>query len=447
MKKLLVVLMLLAFVVPVIPASAEDALDLSGQVRVRAWSIDNSDFTNDDTADLDYWDQRFRVQGVITAADGVKAVFRVDLAEDTWGSVNWDGSRYDSGTELQVDRAYIDVTKGIVNIKAGQQYMGLGSAYAYDNNQTGLQIALTTPVTVRVGYAKIDEGSDDETAYLLDYGPDLTAGTADDNWIPVTASTTATNDSPNSAEDVDHYFIDLGYKSDAFSINAYYAMQTDGNDATQDEPTLIGALATFGAGPVNVVTELDVFGGSKGASGASVDYTGIQFIANASMKFSDQLTAGAVLIYSDGEDNADEEKITRFPNSHFGSTYFADLGPFNTDICPLGKDDVFDPASSNAGAMGASLYVFFKPVEGLTLSAQYAYLTGVEDGTTTAASTALGTTNDKFSDGYVANIGVDYTLAPNTTLAATYLIADFDTELGFDAEALSVLVARIQVEF
>lgn len=448
MKKLLVVLMLLAFVVPVIPASAEDALDLSGQVRVRAWSIDNSDFTDDDTADLDYWDQRFRIQGVINAADGVKAVFRVDLAEDTWGSVNWATHRYNENSELQVDRAYIDVTKGIVNIKAGQQYMGLGSAYAYDNNQTGLQISLKTPVTVRVGYAKIDEGSTaGTTVNFVEAGPDGLPNTGDEIVIPVTPISTATNDSPNTAEDTDHYFIDLGYKSDAFSINAYYAMQTDGNDATQDEPTLMGALATFGAGPVNVVAELDIFGGSSGPSGASVDYTGIQFIANASMKFSDQLTAGAVLIYSDGEDNADEEKITRFPNAFFGSTYFSDLGPFNTDICPLGDDDVFDPASSNAGAMGASLYAFFTPVEGLKLSAQYAYLTGVEDGTTTTASTALGTTNDKFSDGYVANIGVDYTLAPNTTLAATYLIADFDTEGGLDAEALSVLVARLQVSF
>jgi hypothetical protein len=42
---------------------------------------------------------------------------------------------------------------------------------------------------------------------------------------------------------------------------------------------------------------------------------------------------------------------------------------------------------------------------------------------------------------------VDYTLAPNTTLAAVYLIADFDSELGFDAERLSVLAARLQVKF
>ncbi len=438
MKKLLVVLLVLAFAAPVIPAMADDTLDLSGAMRVRAWSKENSNFTDADTADLEYWDQRLRIQGVINAADGVKAVFRIDLAEDTWGSVNWGGDRYGEGSELQVDRAYLDVTKGIVNIKAGQQIMGLGNSYAYDNNQTGVQITLSTPLTVRLGYAKIDEGSTDTTLNMVEAGPDGLPGTADDIVVPVIASATAQNDSPNSAEDTDHYFIDLGFKSDAFSINAFYAMQTDGNDTTQDEPTLIGALASFGAGPVNVVAELDVFGGESGPAGATVDYTGVQFIANASMKFSDQLTAGAVLIYSDGEDNANEEKITRFPNAFFGSMYYSDLGSFHTDVAPLGMDDVFDPASTNAGAMGASIYAFFTPMEGLKLGAQYAYLTGVEDGTTTG---------DKFSDGYAANVSVDYTLAPNATLAAVYLIADFDTELGMDAETLQVIGARLQVSF
>lgn len=404
MRKLLVVLMVLALAAPF--AMADDTLDVSGTMRVRAWSKTNSDYTDADESDLQYWDQRYRLQGVVNAADGVKAVFRIDLSEDDWGSGNWEGSRYGSGSELQVDRAYLDVTKGMVNVKAGQQYMGLGSTYAYDNNQTGLQISLTTPVTVRFGYAKIDEGGD--------------------------------RHDEDTAADIDHYFIDLGYKSDAFSINAFYAMQTDGDDTTQDEPNLMGVLAVFNVGPVNVVSELDLFGGSYGPDGASTDYTGLQFIANASMKFSDAVTAGAVLIYSDGEDEASEEKITRFPNAFFGSMYFSDLGAFHTDITPLGDDDVFDPAGTNAGAMGGSLYGMFTVMEGLTLSAQYAYLTGSEDGTTEG---------DKFSSGMVANASVSYALTPNTTLAAVYLMADFDTELEAEVESLSVMAARIQVNF
>ena len=106
MKKLLVVFLVLAFAAPVIPVMADDTLELSGSMRVRAWSDTNSNYSDDDNRDLAYWDQRLRMQGVINAADGVKAVFRVDLAEDTWGSANWGGARYDETTELPAPRIW-----------------------------------------------------------------------------------------------------------------------------------------------------------------------------------------------------------------------------------------------------------------------------------------------------------------------------------------------------
>jgi hypothetical protein len=407
MKKLLVLLMVLAFVAPAM-AVADDTLDLSGAMRVRAWTVNNSDYSDDDEADLNYWDQRLRIQGVISPADGVKAVFRIDLAEDTWGGDNWEGSRYGSGSELQVDRAYLDVTKGMVNIKAGQQYMGLGNNFAYDDNATGVQITLKTPVAVRLGYNKRDENG-------------------------------STNDSEDGNEDVDRYFIDLGYKTDAFSVNLFYAAQQDGVDDSKDEPTLLGVMGKFAVGPANVMAELNSFGGSyKDGLGDDIDYVGLQFIADVSMKFSDALTAGVNLIYSSGEDEDDQEKITKFAGA-FGSAAYSDLGPFNTDIMPLGGDDVFDPASTDSGAMGAGVYVNFMPMEGLTLSGQYVYLTAVEDGTDSRP--------DGFDSGYVFGVGVAYTITQNATLAAEYLMADWDTIEDEDIEALNVMVARIEVAF
>lgn len=402
MKKLLVILLVLAFVAP---AMAEDRLSLSGSMRARAWSVENSDFTDADTSDEAYWDQRFRMQAVISPADGVKGVFRVDFAEDTWGSANWEGSRYGSGSELQVDRAYLDVTKGMVNIKAGQQYMGLGNTFAYDDNAVGVQLTLKTPVTVRLGYNKRHEGDEhDETG----------------------------------AEDTDRYFIDVGYKSDALSVNGFYAMQKDDDDLTQDEPTLMGVMAQFAAGPATILAELNSFGGSYGSGASEVDYTGLQFVANAAMKFSDAFTGVFSVFYSDGEDEADEEKITMFAGS-FGSTAYSDLGPFNTDIMPLGSDDVFDPGSTNSGAMGASVYVKFMPMEALSLHAQLAYLTADEDGTDSRA--------DGFDDGMVYGVAADYQLTQNATVAAEYRVADWDSIEGADIEAKEVMVARIQITY
>ncbi len=402
MKKLLVLFMVLAFVAPVVPVMADDTLDLSGTLRVRAWSKENSDWTDADTADLQYWDQRMRIQGVISPADGVKGVFRIDFAEDTWGSANWEGSRYSSATELQVDRAYLDVTKGMFNVKAGQQYMGLGNNFAYDDNALGLQFTLKTPVVVRFGYNKRDENiaSNDETG----------------------------------AEDQDRYFLDVGYKSDAFSVNAFYAMQTDGDDTSQDEPTLMGVMAKFAVGPANIFAEINSFGGSVGDT---VDYVGMQFIGDVSMKFSDAFTAGVNLVYSSGEDEADEEKITKMPGA-FGSCAYSDLGPFNTDIMAFGGDDVFDPASTNSGAMGAGVYVKFMPLDVLSIHGQFVYLTGVEDGTNDG---------DKMDSGMVVGLGIDYQLVQNANIAAEYLMADYDTVNDADVEAQNVMVARIQIAF
>ncbi len=463
MKKLLVLLMVLAFVAPAM-AIADDTLDLSGTLRVRAWSIDNNGFKDGDTNDLDYWDQRLRIQGTISPADGVKAVFRIDLAEDYWGGNNWGGHRYNAnvkgvdyaalaelydngpsskglgsdingiaggafgdnemGGELQVDRAYLDVTKGIFNIKAGQQYMGLGNNFAYDNNATGIQIALKTPIAVRVGYSKEDE---DQSNKMLEEAIGISG-------LKVPQYGTKTNLSDAEGyEDLDRYFIDLGYKTDEFAVNVFYAAQQDGLD-DGDEPTLLGAMGKFNIGPAAVMAEFDMFGGQNG----DVDYVGMQFIGDVSMKFSDALTAGVNLIYSSGEDEADEEKITKFAGA-FGSTAYSDLGPFNTDIMPFGGDDVFDPLGSNSGAMGAGIYANFTAMPGLTFSGQYVYLTASEDGTDNRA--------DGFDSGYLIGIAALYTLTDNATLAAEYLMADYDTIEDADVEAMNVLVARIEVAF
>jgi hypothetical protein len=309
----------------------------------------------------------------------------------------------------------LDVTKGMVNIKAGQQYMGLGNNFAYDDNATGVQITLKTPVAVRLGYNKRDENG-------------------------------STNDSEDGNEDVDRYYIDLGYKTDAFAVNVFYAAQQDGVDDSKDEPTLLGVMGKFAVGPANVMAELNSFGGSYKDGADDIDYVGLQFIADVSMKFSDALTAGVNLIYSSGEDEDDQDKITHFAGN-FGSAGYADLGPFNTDIMPLGADDVFDPGSTKSGAMGAGIYANFMPMEGLTLSAQYVYLTAVEDSNDNRPLEEGGE-GVAFDNGYVFGVGVSYTITQNATLAAEYLIADWDTvDDVIDIEALNVMVARIEVAF
>ncbi|MCP4747575.1 MAG: hypothetical protein GY874_15765 [Desulfobacteraceae bacterium] len=424
MKKLLVAIIAVTFVVGLAAntALAEDRLSLSGTMRVRAWAQENyTDLNSDDNSDKEnYWDQRFRVQTIISPAEGVKGVLRFDFSEQVWGSDDSTGVRPHAGTnsQLQVDRAYLDVTKGIVNVKAGQQYMGLGSSYAYDNNATGIDLSIATPVIVRLGYAKENEN----------------------------ASNTDLDETGSNTKDTDQYYIDLTYKTDAFTIEGFYAAQIEGrsyDDTDVDwtgEPRLIGIMGKFGVGPVNVVTELNSFSGD---ASDTTEYTGLQFVADVSMDLSDQLTLGTFLSYSDGSDDADEIKITRMPNAHFGSTFYGDYGAFATDIAPLGVGDIFNPtgdesASGNqTGAMGIGLYAKFALMEELTLYGQLGYLAASED------------IDDQFENGTIFGVSAEYLLtqACKVALGYHYLAADFKNDTLDRDDAAQTIAARMQIDF
>lgn len=419
MKKLLAVLIVLAFVAPVIPAMADDTLDLSGTMRVRAYSKKDHDFDSALDDDQQYWDQRFRVQGAITPSDGVKGVFRLNMANNVWGSQDMDdySSNEDKGG-ADVDRAYLAINKGIVSLSAGLQSAALGNAVAYDAVQTGIVASIATPVTITLVYFKVDE----------DQNPLGTDKTDEDGF-----------------EDVDHYAINLGYATDQFSINVFYAMQEDGQEAQtpvdpldlqMDEMEIdancIGIQGKFAVGPVNINAELDIFGGEVKTTLGDLDIVGTQFFADISMAMSDALTLGAHLVYSTGTDTATDLKITYLTDD--GSTVFSDYGAMNTlGISPLGANDIFDDGNGS-GSMGGGLYAKFQAMEGLTLFGQIMYATADEEKTGGLDSLLL------------YNVSAKYTIVPNAHLSVQYGYFDLEA-IDADTDPASTLGARLQIDF
>lgn len=428
MKKLLVAFIAVAFVAGLVAqtAVAEERLSLTGAMRARAWNTSNySDLDSDNhTDELQYWDQRFRVQATIAPADGVKGVLRWDFAETTWGSngTELDGNRPTAGTDnqLQVDRAYLDVTKGIINVKAGLQYMGLGTNYAYDNNATGLQLTFTTPVVIRVGWAKESEGGASTDLDAEDSGIDTDGDGVDD-----------------STQDIDQYFLDLMYSADTFTVEGFYAFQKDGRKSDDtangvEEPTLLGVMGKAAFGPINVLAELDMFGGQYNDD---VDYTGTQFVGDVGFNLNDQVTLGVDLIYSNGNKDDDKTKITYMPHATFGSVGYADYGAFNTDLMPLGATDVFDPLGTEAGAMGGGVYAKFVPIETLTLYGQIVYLVGQED------------EDGMFENGTIFNLSGQWAFTQNAHLALGYNYTSASLKEVDDLDNATAIMARIQIDF
>jgi hypothetical protein len=419
MRKLLVVLMALALAAPV--AMADDVLDVSGAMRIRAWDKTNHDFNTDTDSDhKQYWDQRFRVQGKLTPAEGVVGVFRMDMFENMWGSEGFDdGSSQNDTGGVDVDKAYLSITKGPVTILGGLMGLSLGNAVAYDANHTALAFAIQTPVVITLGWAKVDEDQTD------------TGNSTDEEGY----------------EDLDHYFINLGYSSKTFSINGFYAFQVDGVEAGTPHPVsssphstvtanCIGVQGKFAVGPVNINAELDIFGGEIDNGSSTTDLVGTQLFADISMAMSDALTLGAHLVYSAGTDETNEVKITYLTDD--GGTVFSDYGAMNTlGVSPLGADDIFDDGNGS-GTMGGTLYTKFQVIPDLTLFGQVGYVTG---------ETELDNTTGELDNLMLVNLSAKYTLIPNAHVSLHYGYFDITLMDDVETDTATSLGARLQIDF
>ena len=403
MKKFLVLLIVLAFVAP---AMADDTLDVSGQMRVEAYTINNSAFSDADDDDLAYWDQRLRLQMKIKPNDAAMAVLRTDITEGTWGA--WQ-NRPDAGTNglLMIDRAYLSIDSGMVNITGGLNAYNLGNAIVYNNQGQGIQFTIKTPATIRLGITKENENgynADSEETEVRD----------DDGNITDYAD----------AQDTDTQFLDVGFKSGGMSVNVFYAALVDGRAGNQETRDVMGVQYKNSFGAVSLNVELDMLGGED-ADGNTL--TGTQLYAKVTMKASDQLTIGSHLAYAAGTDAADETQITYVNNfGDFGVAY---------DVLWHQWPGAFDPFASwdndmfmtgaNQGAISIAPFATFKVKDDLSVGAQLIYMM--------AGGDSSDTTKDIDSQ-MLLGLGGRYNLAPSANLDFGYTMAsktagsDNDTE-------------------
>lgn len=432
MRKLLVLLMVLALVSPAMAASK---VSISGHYQVSAVTADNIVDQNaqTDTGDADKRDyiyQRFRVQPVIQASDAVKATLRFDFAEGQWGQdQDFTTARaVDTGVsgELQVDRAYADVNMGWLNVRAGLQFIYAGQTQVYRDNQPGLQFMIKTPSPVgfRLAYVKASEG------------------------IGVGSPFARLSDETDANEDTDRYLGDLSINTDPVKLNIFYVMQkddgTDGVTDFKDEPWVAGLRVRSMLGSVSIAGEVATFGGDNGNG---TDYVGTQANVNGMMKFSDALTVGMDLIYSTAQ-GANEQKITAIGNP-FARLDVVSGGSFGWDTLTYGRNnapvfaglpvdgDVFDPFRTGAGCIGAGIGAKFVPVQKVTLIGQFHYMVADDDN-------IQGVTGE-FEDGYNALVAAVFQLAPKASLHATYqyIDANFADNVDIDNAYIATLWMNI----
>jgi hypothetical protein len=415
-KKFLVISLMLIFCSGF--AYAEETLSLNGSMRVRAISKIDFDYDGDTDDDAEYWDQRFRLGGAITPAEGISAHFRVDLSEGVWGGEDWTmktggWSRGVAGTDevIQVDRAYLQIQRDLFTLQAGQFWAGWGNYTLMDHQTTGLYTDINvSPVVVSLHYAKLDEDPVD----------------GDDNE--------GTVDDIDGFEDVDLYAGKVGFNADAFSVAVMYAGINDQTDADVS-PQGIGVQGTGQIGPVALNASLDYFSGSNGDN----DWVGTQFYLNAGYNVIEPLTLSVLGVFALGNDEADEDQRTAITAGGESFNPLGWQGSLATTFYPVGSlyggsgGGVFDPTGSDGGVQGAGLGVDYIIMKGLALYARVGYLTPQEDANTDINSFTT------------AALNVDYTPLTNTTISAGYGLTkrDVDNDLPDDTKQMAILALKV----
>jgi hypothetical protein len=436
MKKWLVVFMAVALTMAMaLPAMAEPNLSITGEYNVAGMHSDgvdsqnNGSLTTDDNDTRDYVYQRFRVQPKFKASDNVSANLRFDFAEGMWGQdqgFSTARAAYGNGSDIQVDRAFVNVDTTWLGISAGLQFFPVGQTQVFRDNQPGLQFNIKTgsPFSVRLGWIKANEGG-------------------------------SLSDETDATKDTDRYLAVLGWKGDAFSAQVFGVAQTDGSkDAAtsdyEDEPFVVGVQGRADFGGFAVHGELAQFGGDNGNNS---DYVGTQFNVNGMFKLGDKMKLGVDFIYSSAQGD-NEIKRTSVGNP-FAAYDIRNGGSMGWDMLTYGRaneflfsstppggplpGDVFDPYRQGTGAIGGGIGAMYTPIDWFTAIGQLHYLTAADDDLT-------GVTGE-FEKGYNLLVALVFQIAPKTTLHATYHRVDASFMDNRDPDASSLYGLRMRVAF
>lgn len=427
MKMIKVLVALLVVVGMVVPAIAEDRLSLSGEMRVRGWTVDAGGDTTKTWAD-----QRLRVGGNIAVAEGVSITFRTDITESNWGNSDGTFSPVQgngigsgrSGAAQQWDRAHINLDLSPVSLSIGQIYAGFSGSQVVNSQDNGFKFTTKTAVPVSGFFFVDNDGTAPDgvkitadTQVIIDAAGDIAAevaacvpGNVCSVTIPGVSFATAQG---KDKSDAFLYGIGVSPAGQNYKSDIFFSGYTNGGDM---DIYLVGADISLAMEALKFAAELDIFGGD---ASASTDAVGTQLLLDASMAASSAATIGGQIYYALSADSG-EKQIQYLGNDFNGWDPIMDVGTsLSNEAIIYGRP--FDFTGDGAGVIGGRLYGKFKASDSVGLGASVAYLTPEDDKYTDVDSqTALA-------------VGLTYALMANTSLQAQVQYVDTDDKAGTDA--------------
>ncbi len=406
MKKLLVTAIAAFLAVAlVIPAYAEDRLELSGEFRVRGWDITNEGF--EDNNDSAWFDQRMRIGAKVNVSDNAHVMIRTDLGEGVWGGGD-DLNGFNSGgvarptpgtsSSVDFDRLYMFMDQGMWNLTVGQQYYGLGILEVMDANMPGVKLGL-------------DFGAVQPSFFYGKFSENLSLNDDGEN------------------DDANLYGVNFSFLlGENFDSNVFGAMIDD--EATNDNKWAVGAHTQGKIGILGLTGEVAHFGGDDGGV---VDYTGTQFYLKGESAINEMFSLGAELLYAFGTDDPNEEQITGLVD-WWSFTPMSLNTPGAADFSATGSNP-FNPSEENAGVQAVTLFGQVNATEALSMGAKLGYFQPEDDDVTDWDNT------------FAWNAWVAYKLTGNTTASLTYLRTSPDVDGADDLEDEGTLYAKFQINF
>ncbi len=360
-------------------AMAEDMLNLGGQMRVRGWYADDGGSSTTTWAD-----QRLRIGGQFSIADGVSITFRTDVTESDWGS----GNTYGSGRldVQQWDRAHLDLNFRTFSFRAGQQLITMGTTKSFDAQTNGIKFTTTGAVAVTV-FGLLQDSNIEEVP--------PGSGNYHDNT------------------DSFYYGTNIGFGSDRYRSNFYIVGQNKVKNSDEDL-YLIGADLTYNLVAVRITGEVDFF---TGDASDTADAMGLQGFVDVSMDANEALTLGGQLYYAQGD-----KKDTQY--SSLGNN-FDGWDPLFEHGTELNNEAItpdafgysrrpFEFFGHNSGVLAGRIYVDTKVGDSLSLGTSFTYLEPEEDANITADSAVT------------VAAGLKYAVLTNTTLGVLAEYIDVD---------------------
>jgi len=412
MKKFFIVALILALAVGTAYA-ADETFKVGGEYRMEMYNLDDEDYNSDVDDNKQYVDQRFRVQADFMPADGVKAVWRADFAETTWGQKlddagDWNGGigyrPYAGNDTIMVDKAYVDLTKEMINVKAGLW----GTA--------GLGMGLTTD----------DQGP--QIWVIANFEPVVVQGF----WRKESEGTALTDDAKQENDldgDTDTWGAEVKFAAEAFSAGLLYASQP--NKATDAVKNVIGAFGSMTFGKINLWGEIDSYSGDDGGD---VDYVGMNVTLEAGMAVTEQLGITLNLQYAPGTDADDEEQITYLTDD---AAYLPfEQGPFAWIWGPGLDPHMVD---YNTGALSFSVRAEYAVMDNLNLMGLIAYMTPSEE-------------DPDGDDNYIDSVtqftaGATYTFLPKTSFSLQYTTVSRSVTGDYADDPLQMFGGLLKVKF